>query len=890
MLRAVAYEIVKKAFASGKNLDECRQELLNEAERQGVPFPNDRMVISLFNDIDEYNRFVISERAKNTARPKYERTKFWRELENMDLETAMPHWYRYQKSLEENGWELKERESLQYSSTDILDAILEAQERKWVFNNKKPIKGLVIGHVQSGKTASMAGVMALAADKKYDMVIVLSGVHNALNQQTTRRFENDLWTYTKFGEVHRPRHEAQDVVQHMKQNRQSWYNITVQSDHLDEELQRFVDLAKPIFGVFKKNVTVLRRLKGWISRNGTFFGQDFKLLIIDDECDQASPNTADYANGEETATNRELCDLIYNEFFPKVTYIGYTATPFATILNEPPGDRSLYPEDFIHKLEKPVRHFGAKEVFGRDSDDVVPMAVIMKSTDDAVQYDDDFYKKELKKAVAYFLCACAARNHIRKIKKYSTMLVHTSSRILDHSDWIKYISIILEEFKDNPELMKRECHEIWRVEKRRMDPSKLSNIFGIDEVEFTRTEDFEFIQNYLENVLTGDENFAPLKLCVDNSNPGNYERLSYPDIDRDDQKPYPIIVVGGNTLSRGLTLEGLTVSFFLRDVNQLDSLLQMGRWFGYRKGYEDLIRVWTTNTTLGYFRHLCEVESDLREQIDSIYSNSGATPDQVALTVKTHPSMKVVRRTAMQAATFKAVYFGSAPQTTYFKHKDYYWLKKNWDVANKLLGMLEFNSNLVANTPVSKIIEFLDKISVHDIHEPAMGPENLRKFIKNSNDNGHLLNWNVVVASKLIKPDATPNSLDNYQLILRTKLKEPVPGYPNDANIKALRAPGDLFIDLRPDLSDPEETRISKVNSPAYRLKLLNKRNISAENRPGLLLLYPIKKNAEAQDTIRNGREDLNAAHHILGWSIVFPDVASQIMRDLYDRVGIELE
>jgi hypothetical protein len=890
MLRAHAHEIIKKAFASGKNLEECRIELLIEAENQGIPYPDERMVISVFNDIDEYNQFVISERAKNTARPHYERVKFWRELDNMDPETTMPHWYRYQKSLENNGWPIEDINSVQYSSSDILDAIMDAQERKWQTGKNNPIKGLVIGHVQSGKTASMAGVMALAADFNYDMVIVLSGVHNALNYQTTRRFENDLWTYTKYGEEHRPRHEAQDVVQFMKQNRQSWYNITVDTDHLPTKRNSFVDLAKPIFGVFKKNVRVLKRLNKWIKNNGHFFGQDFRLLIIDDECDQASPNTADYKKGDETATNRQLCDLIYNEFFPMVTYIGYTATPFATILNEPPGDRSLYPEDFIHKLKKPARHFGANEVFGSETNDEVPMAVIMKPESDGITDEDALFSKELRKAVAYFLCACASRNYLREYKKYSTMLVHTSSRIADHHDWINYIKEILDEYRQKPALMRRECHEIWLNEKNRLTPAKLSEIFRLDESEFTQTEDFDEIQKHLEKVLRGDEKFAPLKLCVDNSKPGSYERLSYPDFETSNVKPNPIIVVGGNTLSRGLTLEGLTVSFFLRDVNQMDSLLQMGRWFGYRRGYEDLVRVWTTNMTLGYFRHVCDVESDLREQIDSLYTNSGATPDQVALTVKTHPSMKVVRKSAMQAATFKAVYFGSAPQTTYFRHKDYKWLRKNWDVANQLLRKLHFNNIPVAQTTAINIIEFLDNISVHNVHEPAMGPNNLSRFIKNANDNNHLLNWNVAVASKLSKPDSDPGKLENYQLILRTKLQGPVAGYPNDANIKALRSPGDLFIDLNPDKTDTEEVRISKINSPGKRVELMRKRNIPEEKRPGLLLLYPIKKSAEPQDKIKDGREDLDAAHEVLGWSIVFPEAATKNMKDLYDRVGIELE
>ena len=869
----------------GKDLEECRQELFFQADRRGLPRPDDYMVIELFRECEAYNKYIISERKKTTARPEFERIHIWREFDSADLETEMPHWHRYEKSLKENDWPDKDIQSVQESSTDIMDAILDAENEKWNQNTGEPVKGLVLGHVQSGKTASMAGVMALAADKGYDMVIVLSGVHNALNEQTTRRFENDLWTYIKHGNNHRPSGQALNYVQILKNNRSSWYNITVESDLLRDGQHNFVDLAKPLFGVFKKNVAVLNRLSNWIQSNGRFFGEDFRLLIIDDECDQASPNTKDYNEGEESATNRVLSDLIYNEFFPKVTYIGYTATPFATILNQPPGERSLYPEDFIHTLRKPVRHFGTREVFGYDTEGDIPMAVIMSP--DSKYDEDEFWQNELRRAVAYFVCACASRNHVRNQQKYTTMLVHTSSRVLDHQDWSRVIVNIIDIYKDNEALLKEDCRKVWEEQRDRLLPHDLNEIFGIEENEFTVTEQFDEIVDKLSLVLEGSNEFDPLKVCVDNYRPGDFERLSYPDLSEENNNPYPVIVIGGNTLSRGLTLEGLTVSFFLRDVNQMDSLLQMGRWFGYRRGYEDLVRVWTTETTLGYFQHIGNVEIDLRDQIESLYTNSGVSPDEVALSVKTHPSMRIVRRNAMQAANDRAVYFGNAPQTYYFRHKDLHWLNNNWSAANELLGKLHFDNPEYAQATVKDILEFLDKIMVHEHHDSAMGPRYLADFIIKANENGHLNNWNVAVASKLSGINNAPGCLESYNLILRTRLVQPPPGYPDDANIKSLRAPGDLFIDLEPDISKPEEVRISKTNSPAARAHLFNERGINHEERPGLILLYPIKKNADPHENIKEGRADLDAVFDVLGWSIVFPHAASENMRDLYDRVAI---
>ena len=887
MLRIHAQEIIKKAFMQGKNLEECRQELIQQADRKGLQRPDDQMVIGLFREVEEYNKYIISERKKTTARPEFETTRIWREFESLDLETEMPHWFRYEKSLRENDWPNDDIHSVQESSTDIMDAILDAEKKKWNQNTGEPVKGLVLGHVQSGKTASMAGVMAIAADIGYDMVIVLSGVHNSLNEQTTQRFENDLWTYTKHGKNFRPRNRAQDYVQSLKNRRSSWYNITIESDLLRDGQHNFVDLAKPLFGVFKKNVAVLNRLSNWIQDNGRFFGENFRLLIIDDECDQASPNTKDYIKGEESATNNALSNLIYNDFFPKVTYIGYTATPFATILNQPPGERSLYPEDFIHTLRKPDRHFGTREVFGYDIEGDMPMAVIMKP--EGMEDNDAFWQAELKRAVAYFICVCASRNHVRNQHSYTTMLVHTSSRIIEHRDWSRVIKDIIKEYKNNQILLKEDCCKVWEEQRGRLVPWQLSEIFGLDENEFIDTEQFDEIADKLYCVLEGSNSFDPLKVCVDNSEPGDFERLSYPDLSEQINKPYPVIVIGGNTLSRGLTLEGLTVSFFLRDVSQMDSLLQMGRWFGYRRGYEDLVRVWTTETTLEYFQHIGTVEIDLREQIETLYANSGVSPDEVALSVKTHPGMRIVRRAAMQAATDRAVYFGSAPQTFYFRHKDLDWLLNNWEAANILLAKLHFEKPEYAKASVQDVLEFLNKIMVHEHHAGSMGPQYLSDFIVKANENGHLTNWNVAVASNL-KGNSIAGRLESYKFVLRTKLDQQSQLYPGDANIKSLRAPGDLFIDLEPDESLPEEVQISKTNSPAARAALLNKREVNHEDRPGLILLYPIKRKAEPLDYIKRGRADLDAVHDVLGWSIVFPHAASENMRDLYDRVAINLQ
>lgn len=889
MITVLTSEILKHAFSAGYNLEESRQYLLNELSNRGLPHPNDQLIIDTFNELIEYNDHIINDRCSNTARPHFDKIWIWRDFDSLDLETEMPHWYRYQKSLIDAGWSLSEVQSVQRSSTDIFDAIKDAESRKWTKNKSKPVKGLVMGYVQSGKTASMAGVMAIAADYGYDMVIVLSGIHNKLNEQTTRRFENDLWTYAKYAQNHRPRSEATNFVNYLKAHKKSWYHLTSLTDKLVEGQDQFFNLSKPIFGVFKKNIKVLEYLNTWKKNNSSYFDNNLKLLIIDDECDQASPNVKDYSSNEESAINGELTKIIHSKHFPYVSYIGYTATPFASILNQPPGHKSLYPEDFIHCLPKPTRYFGVEQVFGNNDDGSDSMAVVIKDIEGSKQEKMESLKSELRKAVSYFICACAARYHVRNHLKHTTMLVHTSSRVKDHEEWKTIIEDIINNFKEYPQKLIATSREVWNEQMGRMDPTVLSSIFGIDEIEFQKTERFSSIKDHLLAVLEGSKFADPLAIAVDNSKAEENDKLQYPNLDDDINKPRPVIAVGGNTLSRGLTLEGLTVSFFLREVNQMDSLLQMGRWFGYRRGYEDLVRIWTTQTTLDNFRHIGNVELDIRDQVNSLYTSYGITPDEVAITVKTHPGLRIVRRSAMQAATNKAVYFGIAPQTYYFKHRDKKWLRDNWNAANDLLKNLNFTTNLYANIGSYELFNFFDCIKVHELHEKMMGPHYLKKFIMNANDNGHLLSWNVAVASTLKDEDLKPNFLESYKYIVRSKIKGSPPGYKQDANIKTLRSPGDLFIDMDISVNNHNEKNIAEINSPAAREKLFEHRNIRPEERPGLLLLYPIKKHAEPHEIRGKHRVNLDAVHDVLGWSIVLPDVDKKNRVELYERVGIEI-
>jgi hypothetical protein len=806
-----------------------------------------------------------------------------------------PHWFEYKGNLIKKGFSQVEINSIEYNAGVIVESVLNVKKS----NAETIVKGLVLGHVQSGKTASMAAVMALAADRGFDLVFVLSGIHNALNMQTSLRFEQDLGTYNSYSAkraIPGNYQNHKNIKLHAQQYGLSWDNLTPPKVVNDEVVGAMdamnraapmVNVHPPAFGVVKKNPAVLRHLIQWIKSNHMYL-TGMRMLVIDDECDQASPNTADITNQDEkTVINRLVNNLINNDYVKDVTYVGYTATPFANILNEPPGPKSLYPEHFIHALPKPSKHFGSMEFFGArevGSDTLAPMTILIPDlpAGRGVREVPEDHVETLRSAIAYYACTCAARFYSRGITdRHATMLVHTSSRVDDHELWADKIVEILNEFRENPKLFQKLAFEVWNKEWKRLTQDRLEEIFGLDKTNFSATESFDSIRSYLGAVLDGGDRSNPIVVRVDNSRPGRYERLYYKRI-ADGTKPDPIIVVGGNTLSRGLTLDGLTVSYFARTITQADSLMQMGRWFGYRPGYEDLVRVWTTSATLSNFEYVCELEADLREQIKTLYEESDFNPSDVALTVMTSPQMNVVRKNAMQAARNKAAYFGNAPQTYYFHHKNAEWLNKNWNVASKLLSGLKRNTERSFSVSLRDVTDFLGGIQVHPYHYDSMNPMELAEFIQNANKEGYLLNWHAAVAAPLASGDGT--ILDNYTKIVRTRMKGINPSYPDDANIKALRSPGDLFMDF--DLQNEDEIRIASENSPAARMSLMNRRQIQLKDRPGLILLYPITPIAK-DHRIPEMREDLGAVAPVLGWSIVFPTVAGREMKSIFGRIGI---
>ena len=763
------------------------------------------------------------------------------------------HWPKFRDSLTQTkGWPIATVEAIDESSTEVV-SLLEnpAKDR---FSGK----GLVVGHVQSGKTANMTAVIAKAVDSGYDTIIVLAGMTNRLRFQTQERIVGDL----------------------VKQNEGHW-KVHTPSD-VDGDYQApafggllyFHNLAQ-LF-VVKKNVAPLEKLRLAVERTLPVHLERLRVLVIDDECDQASVNTA---SGEldMTAINERIRLIL--QMLPRVSYVGYTATPFANVLINPyvaDGQEldDLYPRHFITALPTPAGYFGAERLFGRppaDPENVQPeeqgldMIRVVPSGDTQClvppsrKKRDGFYPsmaESLEEAVLYFLACCAARRARGDGDKHMTMLVHISAFVVVH----ERLAELIRKWKDQhsgdlllPESdVSRRLQQIWRSEQNALP-------VGITEARAVALDD---ILGFLPSVLDD------LEVLIENSS--SEDQIDYTG------KVRTYIVIGGSILARGLTLEGLMVSYFLRNSRQYDTLLQMGRWFGYRPGYEDLPRIWMTASLLLSFRALAAVEIEIRDEIE-IYRGHKLTPEDIAVRIRSIPGMAITAAGKMRAAKRCDVSFwGRHLQTFLFEHQNAKVLRQNWDAGATLLDDAEqlelrdrdFPRKLWRRVPKSLVLKFLERYAVHETHSDLRANV-LPRFL--GNEDSRLDHWNVGV----VEPNTGCESEQRFgaagkvKLVTRTRLK----GDGDTADIKALMSRRDVLFDC--DVQADSSLGWEKLKEERHEKW--------GEGNP-LLLLYAIDKDSTPRDN-SGPRAPLEAVGDVLGVGFVFPGLVTERA----DYVSVEL-
>lgn len=775
------------------------------------------------------------------------------------------YWPRLRGLLEKDGWDADSVRSLDAASTKVLAHSADPHEEEFTR------KGLVLGYVQSGKTTNFTAVIAKAADAGYSFFIVLSGIHNALRQQTQDRLDAQLWD----------------------RSRSEWHMLTAEEDFRpSSSVDAMLNPGdQKVLAVVKKHGTRLRALKRWLEGAHEDTLARCSFVVIDDEADQASINTAK-ADSSPTTINRLICQLL--ALLPRVTYIGYTATPFANVLIDPATSEDLYPRDFIIDLPRPREYVGSETLFGReplefDSAGDQPddgCDLIRQIPDEELELLKPKGRSEgldfeaaitpsLASAVRYFVLSTAARRVRGAGNRHATMLVHTSQYTFVHADLKRrieeYTARLADKVAGTDSRLLEELARMWRRECELVPAAD----FGHEEIAWSQLADA------LPAVLND------LKVIEDNSR--SEARLDY------GEPSQVVVAVGGNTLSRGLTLEGLSVSYFVRTATAYDTLLQMGRWFGYRQGYADLTRIWMTDEMRGWFRDLATVEQEIRYDIER-YEAEHKTPAQLGVRIRTHPKLAITAAAKMRrAARAQVSYSGRRLQTILFNHTDAGWLRDNLEAGRELVGAvregrreeLSPRPGVIAYPGVESenILRFLAAYSFHQ-NARDLNAEAIDAYVRRRMESDELRHFTVAI---LTLPDEDPKlgtvdlGLDRpVPCINRARLPHVDRPY---ADIKALMSRSDRLVDL--GLPPGEVAGMSAE-------ELERGRDLPPEGRgdgSGLLALYPISKDSEPRRGVR--RLKLEAAEHVLGVGIVFPTSAVEASGVEYltaDLSGVDRE
>lgn len=539
------------------------------------------------------------------------------------------YWERYRKHLlTTKSFPPKVVRSLDEITDRIVDRLEDpAKEGGWAR------RGLVVGHVQSGKTANYAGVICKAADSGYQVIIVLAGLLNSLRDQTQERLDSDFMGYCT-------RIKDHIGASHFDNSRTPIYFTTSIEDFKKQTANSFgmkLDAVnEPVLFVIKKNKSTLENLHKWLLEHNRHNLRDKSMLLIDDEADHASINT-NKDDKSPTAINRAIRDLL--SIFDKSSFVGYTATPFANMFIDPDNEdemkngeiyKDLFPRDFILSLDPPDNYVGPHRMFTSEGD----LDCIREIDDNEdslpikhkIDFTPEILPDSLHRAIECFFIAKAIRLLRGQLGQHHSMMVN-SSRFTRVQDELK--GLILERVKALRSAIGNYAS---------LPPDEAIKNGEIRRIHKTWVAEFEhsgFSWADVQGALK--ESIDPARVISVNST--SQDILDYSATDFPDGRT--VIAIGGLGLSRGLTLEGLLVSYFLRNSIMYDTLMQMGRWFGYRDGYADLCRIFMTGQAESWYSHIAEATAELREDFRAM-EKLKLTPVDFGLRVRSHPTALIV--------------------------------------------------------------------------------------------------------------------------------------------------------------------------------------------------------------------------------------------------------
>ncbi|MEG2013054.1 MAG: Z1 domain-containing protein [Anaerovoracaceae bacterium] len=632
------------------------------------------------------------------------------------------YWNRYREYLlSDKGWSDDVVNKLDCVGDDILDLLGNPSEKSpW------SRKGLILGDIQSGKTSNYIALINKAADAGYRLIILLSGTLEALRRQTQERVDEGFVGLNSRNVLMRDAEKKFVGVGRFDTKRTAYPFTDIISDFDVRKLQALGFSAKtlpePIVFVVKKNTTVLKNLLAWINtslKDTQSEKIDLPLLLIDDEADNASINTKK-PEQDPTAINLGIRKIL--KLFDRNTYVAVTATPFANIFIDPSDDgevADLFPSDFIYALSPPTNYIGSNSIFGDDSElsgcvETIEDADGVFSSKDRSRHVVTGLPVSLVRAVNYFIL-CNAIRDLRGIKNdHRSMLVNVSQYTFPQEQTYEMLDAYVDKAQK----------DIKHYSKLPFDTA-VKNATIATLLDVWNDSDFDNItkMTFAEVMPQFTDSAMPIKVTMVNT------RTKAKGLERLDYEPYKengyrVIAVGGNSLSRGITLEGLCVSYFYRESKMYDTLLQMGRWFGYRPGYEDVFKIFLTERTAEWYSFITRACNELRSEI--AYMNKlGQTPRDFGLKVLEHPDTLMItasnKMRASKPLVRQASFSGRLVETPWLTVKTAaYNYKQTEEFLEKIVNNYktddEKSERLYVGIPSEMVAEYIRNFASHPGH------------------------------------------------------------------------------------------------------------------------------------------------------------------------------
>lgn len=658
-------------------------------------------------------------------------------------------------------------------------------------------RGMVVGHVQSGKTSNYIGLINKATDAGYKVIIIIAGTISSLRRQTQERIDSGYIGRNSSAFIREKENRLIGVGRYKVDTdiyslTSSYYKNGDEGDFSQSVANRLnIPIGKnPVVFVIKKNKSILENLIDWFSKNekikvvdGTPKLFDAPALIIDDEADSASVNSTRDINDIKTI-NRLIRTLL--NIFNQNTFIGYTATPYANLFISQEYNEELttsvkgkqykigedlFPRDFIINIKAPTNYIGAAKIFGFENTNPVfskePLDIFREIED----FDPPFFRtinrenkdilpdyipSSLEKAIKSFILTCAIRRVRGQEHKHNSMLIHVALLVR----WIDRVAYLVNEktkeyqnaIQSEDEFLLKDLKELFLSD---FLPTTLNVLDNLDYTDIRiKNHTWEEVKKQLKN--------AALKIEVRSVHgTRSTTNLEYHKIEEIDYNRHEnglsVIAVGGSRLSRGITLEGLSISYYLRTTRMYDSLMQMGRWFGYRPGYVDLCRLYTTNQIFEWFNHITMATEEMRNNFDEMTATH-QRPRDFRLKVRNHQGLLTI--TSLNKLHFsediEISFSGENPQT-YCLLKNKSAIENNFNALKTLISSNSLTQNeniiklnnkvryiLIRNAKIDALCNFVDMFK---IDQPSIKNSTLTDYIKTQSRAGKIKEWSICIVS-----------------------------------------------------------------------------------------------------------------------------------------------